>query len=134
MQVGLQGATRSDAHQAPAAEDVDELVGVQGDGGNAHAGSHDGHRGALVGAGEAEHVAHRVELLDVLQVGLGDELRAQGVSRKQDRLGDGSGGINVRCGTHVSCPSLWRGELGSSRRLYLSVKAKPRIANVSMAI
>ena len=117
VHVGLERATGAHAHETFAAELVDQLVGVQGDGRDTHTRPHDGHGRALVGAGEAQHVTHRVELLDVLQVVLGDELRAQRITRQEDRLGDRGGGVDVRCRTHVSFPSSNHGAISSSASL-----------------
>lgn len=58
------------------AEGVDEFVGVEAGGGDAHAGAHDGDTLALEVAGVAEHIADGVELDDVFQVGVGNELGA----------------------------------------------------------
>ena len=124
VDVWLQGTARAHTHEARAAELVNQLVGVQRDRGDAHARSHNGYRGAAVGAGVAQHVAHGVELLGVLQVGLGDELRAQRVSGQEDRRRDGGGGVDVRCRAHVS--SCGVEEPGApSRLLYPCRKAMP---------
>ena len=43
----------------------DEFFGVDGDGWNTHAASHDGHWGILVIAGEGEHVAYGIHFFDI---------------------------------------------------------------------
>ena len=128
----LQGTARSHAHEARAAELVDQLVGVQRDRGDAHARPHDRHRSAAIRAGVAQHVAHGVELLRVLQVGLGDELRAQRVSGQEDRRRDGSGGVDVRCRAHVSScgveePGLRRGFFTLVARLCRAIEMCQRM-------
>ena len=132
VDVRLQGTARSHAHEARAAELVDQLVGVQRDRGDAHARPHDGYRCASVGAGVAQHVAHGVELLRVLQVGLGDELRAQRVSGQEDRRRDGGGGVDVRCRAHVSScgveePGLRRGFFTLVARLCRAIEMCQRV-------
>lgn len=53
-------------------------MGVEAGRRDAHTGAHDRDALALVVAGEAEHVAYGVELHDLLKVGIGNELGAQG--------------------------------------------------------
>src|SRR5438874_1286542 len=55
--------------------------------GAAHAGALHRDRFALVAARIAEQTALRVPLHDVVEVGLGDVLRTERVTRKEDRLG-----------------------------------------------
>ena len=84
--VGLKAAAGADADQLLAAE-LDQLLEDDRRAGTAHAGALDGDRLALVRAGVAEQPALRVPLFDVLEVRLGDVLRAQRVARQQNGLG-----------------------------------------------
>ena len=65
-----------------------ELVGVDGDGRDAHAARHHAHAHALVGAGVALHAADVVDKLRIFQKGLRDELRAEGVAGHEHGLGE----------------------------------------------
>ena len=65
--------------------EVEKLIGVDGDGGNAHAMSHHAHGFAFVGARVAQHAADFIELYRVFQVALRHELDAQRVSGHDDK-------------------------------------------------
>ena len=83
------------------AEEVEQLIAVNADGGHAHAAGHDAHRHALVGAGIALDAADVVDQPPVLQIGLRDELAAQGIAGHQHRFGKIPGGrVDMRC-SHV---------------------------------
>ena len=84
--VRLEPAARADADQLLAAE-LDQLLEDDRRAGAAHPRSLHRHRLAVVGAGVAEQAALAVALHDVVEVGLGDVLRAQRVAGKQHRLG-----------------------------------------------
>ncbi len=67
-----------------------ELVGIDPDARHPHPRAHHRQGAPAVGAGVAEHPAHRAEEHRVFQVGFGDVLRAQRVAGHQDRFGDHS--------------------------------------------
>ena len=96
----LECTTRTHADQLRAAKNMDEFPRVQRDRRNTHTRSHNGHRGALVGTGEAQHVTHRVELLRILKVGLGNKLGAKRISGQQDGRCNGGRRVDVRCRFH----------------------------------
>lgn len=97
----LECTTRTHADQLRATKNMDEFPRVQRDRRNTHTRSHNGHRGALVGTGEAQHVTHRVELLRILKVGLGNELSAKRISGQQDGRRDWGSRVDVRCRFHA---------------------------------
>ena len=68
-------AAAAHPHQAAATEVNRQLGGVDAERRHANAGAHDGYRTAVVGAGEAEHVADAGHLPGVGQVLLGDPAR-----------------------------------------------------------
>ncbi|CAN4018018.1 Ribosome-associated protein L7Ae-like, partial [Dysosmobacter welbionis] len=69
--------------------EVEQLMGVNADGGHPHAGGHDGHRRALIGAGVALDAPDVVHQLRVLQKGLRDEFGPQRIAGHQNGLGKG---------------------------------------------
>ena len=62
LDVFLHSADGTDADELLYAVVVDELPGVDADGGNTHAGAHDRNGVAFIGAGKPQHIAHAVEL------------------------------------------------------------------------
>ena len=84
--VRLQAAAGADADQLLAAE-LHELLEDDRRARAAHAGALHGDRLALERAGVAEQPALGVPLHDVVEVGLGDVLRAQRVAGEQHGLG-----------------------------------------------
>ena len=77
-------------------------MGIDADGGHAHTGGHDGHPGALIGAGVALDAPDIVHQLGVFQERLGDELGPQGIAGHQNGFCEcAGGGFIVRC-THIS--------------------------------
>ena len=97
---GLQRATRTHTDELCASKNVDEFPRIQRDRRDTHTRAHNRYRGALVGTGEAQHVTHRVELLRILKVGLGNELGAKRISRQQDGRCNGGRRVDVRCRFH----------------------------------
>ena len=92
----LHGAAGAHADQVLHAILSDQLVGIDADGGNAHAGAHGGDSLALVGAGEAPHTAHVVEFDGVLEEGVGNVLRSSGIAGEQDAFSNIAGfGANM---------------------------------------
>src|SRR5205085_11991311 len=80
-----QAAARADTDQLLAAE-LDQLLEHDRRAGTAHARALYRHRPTLVRAGIAEQAALGVALDDVVEVRLGDVLRAQRVPRQEDGL------------------------------------------------
>jgi hypothetical protein len=85
---GLQRTARADADQDPGAVALEELVGIDPERRHAHPGAL--HRDPLapVDSRIAELVAQLVVQHGAVQVALGDELRAQRITRQQDDGGD----------------------------------------------
>ena len=65
----------------------EQLVGVDADGGHAHAGGHDGHADAVIRAGVALHAADVVDEPRIFKERFGNEFRAQRVAGHQDSFG-----------------------------------------------
>ena len=86
MDIRVHGAAGADAEELLAAEFMDELMHVDGDGRDAHARALDRYGNALVGAREAEDIADRRVLLRIVEEVFGNELSAQRVARQQDAL------------------------------------------------
>ena len=82
---------------------MDEFPGVDTDGGNAHAGAHDGDGLAVKSAGKPQHIAHTVELDGIFQEVLGDELRPQWVTGQEDGFRNGRA-LRI---------DVWGGNIGS---------------------
>ena len=59
---------------------MDQLIGIDADGGNSHTGGHDRNFDALIAAGEAEDVADRIKLDRILKEILGDEFCSQRIA------------------------------------------------------
>ena len=97
---GLQRAAGTHTDELCAAKDVNEFPRIQRDRRDTHTRAHNRYRSALVGTGEAQHVTHRVELLRVLKVGLGNELGAKRISGQQDGRCNGGRRVDVRCRFH----------------------------------
>ena len=89
-QLGLLGiaASRTDADDIFHAVEVEQLVGVDADGGHTHTAAHHADGAAFVGAGKAQHPAHASHLPDILQKGVGNKFGTQGVTRHKDCLGE----------------------------------------------
>ena len=87
MDIRHQGPGRAHPYQVLTAVKVDQLIGIDADGGTPHPGAHDRYRPALIGSRVSKHVPGPVKLLHILQEMLRDILCPQGVSRKQDCLG-----------------------------------------------
>ena len=89
-QLGLLGiaASRTDADDIFHAVEVEQLVGVDADGGHPHTAAHHADGAAFVGAGKAQHPAHASHLPDILQKGVGNKFGTQGVTRHKDCLGE----------------------------------------------
>ena len=85
LHVGLEAAARADADEALDAE-LHELLDDDRGRGTAHAGRLDGDRLALPRARVAEHPALGVPLHGVVEVRLGDVLRAERVAGEEARL------------------------------------------------
>ena len=62
---------------------VEQLIGVDADGGHAHAAALDGYGNALISARKAQHIPHPVVAHRMLQILFCDELRPQGISGHQ---------------------------------------------------
>ena len=88
MDVRHQGPGRAHPYQVLTAVKVNQLIGIDTDGGTPHSGAHDRYRPAHIGSRVAKHVPGPVKLLHVLQKMLRNILCPQGVSRKQDCLCD----------------------------------------------
>ena len=88
VDLGLDGAGGADAHDVADVVGVVELVGIDADGGHAHAGGHDGHPDALVGAGVALDAADIVDEDGILEEVVCDVLRAQRIARHKDGLAE----------------------------------------------
>ena len=87
----LNGARGADADDILHTVAVEQLVGINADGGHTHAGCHDGDLDALVGAGVALHTPDVVDEDGVFQKILGDEFAAQRVAGHQDGLAEITG-------------------------------------------
>ncbi|CAN4015767.1 Large polyvalent protein associated domain-containing protein, partial [Dysosmobacter welbionis] len=87
--------------------EVEQLMGVNADGGHPHAGGHDGHRRALIGAGVALDAPDVVHQLRVLQKGLRDEFGPQRIAGHQNGLGKGPLGRLVMGSSHAFISSLF---------------------------
>ena len=96
----LQRATCTHTDELCAAKDVDEFPRIQRDRRDTHTRAHNRYRSALEGTGEAQHVTHRVKLLRILKVGLGNELGAKRISGQQDGRRNGGRRVDVRCRFH----------------------------------
>ena len=89
----------------------EQLVGVDADGGHAHAGGHDGDLHPLVGAGIALDAPDVVHQHRVLQEVLRNELRAQGVAGHKHGLAEVSGfGGNMGSGCNEHSRFLLNGK------------------------
>ena len=84
----LNGAGGADTDDVLHAEEVEQLVGVDADGGHAHAGGHDGDLDALIVAGVALNAADIVHKNGVFQEIFSDELGPQGVAGHQHGLAE----------------------------------------------
>ena len=87
VQVFVHGTAGAHPDEFLAAEDLHQLVGVDGDGGHAHAGGLDGDRHSLVSARIAEIVAYMRIFHSAFKKIFGNEFGSQGISRQQDALG-----------------------------------------------
>ena len=96
----LQRATRTHTDELCATKDVNEFPRIQRDRRDTHTRAHNRYRSALEGTGEAQHVTHRIELLRILKVGLGNELGAKRISGQQDGRRDWGSRVDVRCRFH----------------------------------
>ena len=85
LEAFVAGAGGANADDGLDIVEVEKLIGVDGDGGNAHAMSHHAHGFAFVGARVAQHAADFIELYRVFQVALRHELDAQRVSGHDDK-------------------------------------------------
>ena len=87
-----------------------QLLHINADGGDAHAGAHHGDGHAVIGAGKAQHAADVVELNRVLQKVFGNVFGAQGVAGQQNAGGDASGGgVDMRTHRFSSFPFVLTG-------------------------
>ena len=84
----LNGAGRTHADNVLHAKIVEQLVGVDTDGGHTHAGGHDGYLDALVIAGVALHAPDIVHKDGIFQEILGDKLGPQGIAGHQYGLAE----------------------------------------------
>ena len=115
MQIVADAPGGADADDGLNAEEAEKLLGVQGEGGDAHAGAHDGNLLAFEGAGIAQHIPNVVEEDGVFQIVLRDELGAQRVAGHQDHLGHMGAGLEFNTGgrgrSHHECiPPDYDGE------------------------
>ena len=85
-QLGLVGvaARRADADDVVHIVELEQLVGVDADGGHSHAAAHHADGAALIGTGKTQHPADAGHLADILQKGVCNEFCAQGVTGHQD--------------------------------------------------
>ena len=102
--VGLEAAARADPQEARDAE-LDELLEDDRRRRAAHARALDGDGLALPGAGVPEEPSLLVDLPDVRQVGLGDVLRPERVTREQAGLGVVAG-ISAKVDRHARNPTV----------------------------
>src|SRR5262249_54850684 len=99
------GAAAADADERANAVVGDQLVGVDRAGGHAHASALHRHLDALVRAGVAEHVPYGGVAAGILEVRLGNPLRAERVTGKEYPLGNVTRlGANVRA--HAAHPAI----------------------------
>ena len=91
LEILLDHAGRTDADDVFHAIEMEQLVGIDANGGNAHAGRHDRHRLVLIQTGIALNAANVIDQLGLGQKGVGDELRAQRIARHQHGFGKISG-------------------------------------------
>ena len=84
----MHGTAGADAEELLAAEFMDELVHVDGDGRGYPCCALNGNAGNALGARGNRDVADRGVLLSIVGRILGDELGAQRVARQQDALSD----------------------------------------------
>ena len=83
VDVILDGAGGADADDVLHTEEIEQLVGVDADGGHTHTGCHHGHLDALIVAGVAVDTTDVVHQHGVFQEVFGDELAAQGIAGHQ---------------------------------------------------
>ena len=88
LDVLLDGTGGADTDDVLNAVAVEQLVGVDADGGHTHAGGHDGNLDALVGAGVTLNTTDVIHQDGVLQEVLSDELGAQGIAGHEDGLAE----------------------------------------------
>ena len=88
MYAFLKGSGGSDADDRLHPEEGVKLIGIQGEGGHSHTGTHDRDFFSLICAGIAVHIPYIVEEDRILQIMLRDILRAQRISRHQDDFRD----------------------------------------------
>ncbi len=87
------------------AVEVEELVGVNADAGDAHAGGHGGNLHAVVGPRPALDAPDVVHQPGVFQKGPGNELCPEGVAGHEDGLGKRAlGRLVVGSSAHISPP------------------------------
>ena len=105
----VDGAAAADADDVFDVVFGEEFVGVDGDGGDAHAAAHHGDGEVFLAAGEAEHVADGVDLAEIFEEVFGDVFGAERVAGHEDGGGEVAGvgfdvgglgahrRVNVRC-------------------------------------
>ena len=101
MQILYIGPCASDADDVLHTIEFKQLIGIDADARHSHAAAHHGDALSLVCSGVAEHVAHAVELDDILQIRLCDVLCPQRIAGHQYRLGDVFFACLIVCCTHM---------------------------------
>ena len=88
MEIGLYRSCRSDADDGLHTVEIEELVGIDADGGHTHAVTHHADALALMSACKAKHTSNIVELYGIIEELLCHEFRTQRIARHNHCLGD----------------------------------------------
>ena len=85
-QLGFLGiaACGADADDVVHIVELEQLIGIDADGGHSHAAAHHADGVALIGARKAQHPTDPGHLPDIFQERVGNELGAQGIAGHQD--------------------------------------------------
>ena len=88
MQIGAHGPGGAHADDIFHAIEIEKLIGIDADGGHAHAGGHDGDPFAVIGAGIALHAPDIIDQPGVGQEIFRNEFGSQRVAGHQHRGGE----------------------------------------------
>ena len=107
LQLGAEHTSGTDTDDVLHIVEVEQLVAVNADGRHTHAGSHDGHTLAVIGAGVALYTADVIYQHRILQKMLCNVLGAKGITGHQDGIGKIAclgGNVRRRNVAHVVAP------------------------------
>ena len=100
IDVILNGTGGTHADDLLYAEEVEQLVGVDADGGHSHAGSHDGNLDALVVAGVTVDTTNIVYQNGIFKESLCNKFGAQGIAGHQNGLAEADLILNIDMGSN----------------------------------